>query len=294
MHRRQAFTLVELLAVIAIIALLSAIIFPVFARAKDNANRSADISSLNELRTSLQLYRQDNGGYPPALLGYVSRYTSGPLNGQIVPADALTGALFPKRVRSVETFRPRPLRKAANLITTAVWPNAYTVNQGSSPQVDTNGDNQVTNLDDIAGARQAYGPATTVALLKSQPVSASNPAAEFYQLSGYDVAQNPPGIGVASNRWELRYTLFWTNFAIGAGSSGYGVGSALDDPRQLGYNDPSENTVITWNSYYRDFEPSGTDRVPTRVKRDIVLFLGGSAHPYESRQINDNSWRILP
>lgn len=294
MNRKHAFTLVELLAVIAIIALLSAIIFPVFARAKDNANRSGDISSMNELRTALQLYRQDNGGYPPALLGYVNRYTSGPLNGQIMPAGAITAALFPKRVGSLDTFRPRPLRAAPNLTTTSVWPNQDIRAIGGGAVVDTNGDNQITTADDTAGARQAYGPANIVAVNKSQPFNAAtNPAAEFYQVSGYDVAQNPKGIGVGSDRWELRYTLFWTNYAIGQGA-GYGAGSALDDPRQLGYIDPSENTVITWNSFYRDWEPSGVNRVPQRSKRDIVLFLGGAARPFDSRQVWDYSWRITP
>lgn len=293
MKRRHAFTLVELLAVIAIIAMLSAIIFPVFARARDNANRSGDLSSLNELRTSLQLYRQDYGGYPPALLGFVDRYTSGPLIGQVVPAEQITSALYPKRVRSLETFRPRPVRVAPNAITNAVWPLADARAVGSAPVVDTNGDNQVTNADDVLGARQAYTNTDSVAVNRSIPLGAGNPAAEFYQMSGYDVAQNPKNIGVRSDQWELRYTLFWSNFAIGQGA-GFGSGSAFDDPRQLGYSDPPESTVITWNSYYRDFEAAGVNRVPQRVNRDIVLFLGGAARPYDSRKVWDYAWRATP
>ena len=69
MKKKQAFTLIELLTVISIIAILSAIIVPVFARAKVNANRSADITSMNEIRTAIQLYRVDQGAYPPAILG---------------------------------------------------------------------------------------------------------------------------------------------------------------------------------------------------------------------------------
>ncbi|MES1228069.1 MAG: prepilin-type N-terminal cleavage/methylation domain-containing protein, partial [Armatimonadota bacterium] len=68
MATRLAFTLVELLTVIAIIGLLAAITFPVYSRVKDSANRSGDTTKMNQLRTAIQLYAVDQGGYPPALL----------------------------------------------------------------------------------------------------------------------------------------------------------------------------------------------------------------------------------
>lgn len=293
MKRCRGFTLVELLAVIAIIAILSAIIFPVFARARDNANRAGDLGALNELRSALQLYRVDNGAFPPALLGYATRYGSGPLSGQVIPANAVSGFLFPKRVVSVETFRPRVLTRPQNAVTNAVWPNQDARPVGSAAQVDTNGDNQVTTADDTAGARQAYGPADQVAINPNFPVGPSNPAAEFYQISGYDVAQNPANIGAGANRWELRYTLFWSNFAIGQGA-GFGQGSPFDDPRQLGYVDPPDSTVITWNSYYREWEPAGTNRIPVRATRDMILTLGGGAKMFDSRRLWEAGWRNLP
>ncbi|MFX8668662.1 prepilin-type N-terminal cleavage/methylation domain-containing protein, partial [Acinetobacter baumannii] len=80
-------TLIELLTVIAIIALLAAITFPVFSRVKDSANRNADMSHMNTLRAAIQLYEADQNGYPPALLGFVTLYTSGPSAGNVVPAD---------------------------------------------------------------------------------------------------------------------------------------------------------------------------------------------------------------
>src|SRR5438105_6373533 len=92
--RRQAFTLVELLTVIAIITVLVAIAFPVFARAKISAMRSSDTSNMNSLRSALQLYRADQGGYPPGLLGYVTPYQVGVADpATVVPANLLRGAL---------------------------------------------------------------------------------------------------------------------------------------------------------------------------------------------------------
>jgi prepilin-type N-terminal cleavage/methylation domain-containing protein len=54
------FTLIELLVVIAIIAILAAILFPVFARAREKARQTTDISNLNQIGKALMMYSQDS------------------------------------------------------------------------------------------------------------------------------------------------------------------------------------------------------------------------------------------
>jgi prepilin-type N-terminal cleavage/methylation domain-containing protein len=291
--KTRAFTLIELLTVIAIIALLSAIIFPVFARVKLNAYKSGDMASMNSIRSSLQLYRDDQGGYPPQLLGYISPYDyqTGVI---VVPANQVRGAMFPKRIESLDTLKGSINRSGYDLLVPAIWPQADIRTSGTAPILDLNGDGTITVADDIAGARQLYGSnySGTAEYFLNDPAASPNinqststtdtVVGRFYGVSGYDVGPVKFTDGTTYN--ELHYTLFWTQFGVNAGS-------ATDDPRQLGYSDPPDTTVVTWSTFYRDYN---NNFLTNGGSKDLVLFLGGSARPIDSKQMSERAWRILP
>jgi prepilin-type N-terminal cleavage/methylation domain-containing protein/prepilin-type processing-associated H-X9-DG protein len=58
-HRRSGFTLIELLVVIAIIATLAAILFPVFAQAREKARQTACLSNMKQIGLGFLAYAQD-------------------------------------------------------------------------------------------------------------------------------------------------------------------------------------------------------------------------------------------
>ena len=71
---RRAFTLVELLTVIAIIAVLAAILFPVFARAKASAKQTTCLSNLRQIGSATALYMSDSDGIFPNALDPSDKY----------------------------------------------------------------------------------------------------------------------------------------------------------------------------------------------------------------------------
>ena len=83
------FTLIELLVVIAIIALLAAILFPVFGRARENARRNACLSNLKQWGLGMMQYNQDYDERFP-LMGYDDN-----ASGKILPENRWYNAVAP-------------------------------------------------------------------------------------------------------------------------------------------------------------------------------------------------------
>jgi prepilin-type N-terminal cleavage/methylation domain-containing protein/prepilin-type processing-associated H-X9-DG protein len=89
MRIRKGFTLIELLVVIAIIAILAAILFPVFAQAREKGRQTACLSNMRQIAQAIASYSSDYDGYYPRgiqgignvvyhLLDLIHPYVKGP------------------------------------------------------------------------------------------------------------------------------------------------------------------------------------------------------------------------
>ena len=86
---RKGFTLIELLVVIAIIAILAAMLFPVFARARESARKIQCLSNVKNIATATQMYLADYGRYwtsdtDPAAEEY---FSTAPGGGRSAPVE---------------------------------------------------------------------------------------------------------------------------------------------------------------------------------------------------------------
>ena len=170
---RRAFTLIELLVVIAIIAILAAILFPVFARARENGRRASCQSNLKQIGLGLIQYSQD---YDEVLIAdwYGSDTTAGPAASQPPGAAQISykwmDAAFPY-IKSEQVFTcpsatdkaAKPWHRAATLTAPSDDFGSYTITHGY-------GANQSTKtppvshplLGDLVGLARAETPATTI------------------------------------------------------------------------------------------------------------------------------------
>jgi prepilin-type N-terminal cleavage/methylation domain-containing protein/prepilin-type processing-associated H-X9-DG protein len=130
-QKRRGFTLIELLVVIAIIAILASILFPVFARARENARRSSCASNLKQIGLGIMQYTQDYDE-KMVLVGSVGGGCSTPWQDRVQPYTKSTQVFrCPSNThnKAADEVPCSSLNLSANYIANGTW---YAFNNSGS------------------------------------------------------------------------------------------------------------------------------------------------------------------
>jgi len=203
--RRSGFTLIELLVVIAIIAILAAILFPVFARAREAARATSCKSNLKQIATGFIMYSQDydevmppwrsnSGPFPGTGWTYVGAVSPYIKNG-LGPVDPNTGAATIGQVWSCPSTK-------AGLSTLS---NTYAYNYYS-----------LGGLNPVTGTPAGPAPFNTAEYALPAPLaSLQRPAETILIHDGPQLSRPPAGYAFAGNNPNANG--IWGSHQMGSG-----------------------------------------------------------------------------
>lgn len=224
LSRRSGFSLIELLTVIAIIAILAAIIFPVMSSVKEKARQNQCMTNLAQIQMGIQMFKQDNRKYP-ALLG-AEVETDG--SGQVKPFENCTDSkyLFKEYVKNFQLFHC-PSSKVTNSKDYAEYQPGL-----NAPNVKVYAyDSYDYGLFDLAGTRQG----DHMVYSNPQPHYVLSWAESVDAIANGNLKAYPPSEVSSSD----------------AGAA------QIDYERQLKFKTPPADTIVTWCSVHEGGDLSG-------------------------------------
>lgn len=200
----RAFTLIELLVVIAIIALLAAILFPVFARARENARRSSCLSNTKQMGLALMQYIQDSDERLPFLQEHAGTNPSCPQ-----PYTMTWRSLLMPYAKNKQIFMcPSNPNSKTGVLTTAYDQDpsigSFAISYSANLAViHANSNNACV----VVASTTPYSsvifdkPAQTIVIGESTTIQ---PEVMFIENPGYPIANyGKPEVVVGSNTWGL-------------------------------------------------------------------------------------------
>ncbi|BDI32971.1 hypothetical protein CCAX7_50220 [Capsulimonas corticalis] len=252
------FSLIELLVVIAIIALLAAIIFPVFATVRENGRQKTSLSNLHDISTKLEQYRLDHKTYPHSLFGEALPDTYPTIGATYAAMDKAYDVA--QAADAANVANPVPgYQSAVDQYFDGLYPeyirdvNAFT--DGNNPNNDYT---KVHSSDTIFLNTDGSIQTKTVA---------------FYTSDAYDSSPLILGTNKTDpNTYVTRYSSSWTGITSdGSPATGLTAKSPSEQPadvykRQLRWQNPPSSTYVASTSYHVPY-----------ANKVLVLWESGSA-----------------
>ena len=158
----KGFTLIELLVVIAIIAILAAILFPVFARARENARRSSCQSNIKQIGLGIMQYSQDYDEKLPSRVNFGAQKQSW---REVIQPYIKSTQLFacPSNTGNTGTTYPGYVALSAGGVPRSYAINGYGLNVAADQTV--TGGNAPTGNDGQAASLAAIGSVAQVIIV---------------------------------------------------------------------------------------------------------------------------------
>lgn len=239
---RRGFTMVEVLTVIAIIAILAAILFPVFGAVRKNVRESQCLGNMHSISQALTMYKDNWGTYPLVLDTVIT-----PLNGGFPIRP-----LFPQYLKSEEVLRcPINIYNKSDAGQQTFAANQLTAS-GQAVQWRSNG---------------IFFPVQACQQTPNGPIdwckAGTGQSASFPLRDSYDGGLVPNRL---TSQWQQHYMRDWTAAGLVQGAS-----LALDNRRQLKFRNPPADTVVTWCLNHADVAANGT----VTSGNVLVMFLDG-------------------
>lgn len=288
---RAGFTIIELLVVMAIIAILMAIAFPVIISVREGGNRTGCMENMRQIVQALKMYKEDWGVYPEALYGYVQP----PQNANLTPDQVdqfTTHFLYPTYIKRREDFRcPRSEFKVTEPADVHIPElGTHCLTQGT--YYFPNGQPSSAELQRLQGIY--YFPWDTYDLNLAPNVV---PDGLDCQSAQAPVLMNPP---FTDPTWkppltpEIHYRRQWLYPPAGQDT-------CLLSPRQLTCRTPSDQTVVTWclNHFSLLLDANGRYQ-PSPGAMALVAFLDGRVQSVPLERMitwdgaDGNTWQTHP
>lgn len=233
----HGFTLIELLVVIAIIAILIAIIFPVFSSVLENQRQATTMSNMKQISTALAQFKLDNHKAPDVLFGYA--YQGKDMKSALAAAQAAgTAAQY--------------------------FPGLYPtyIKQGAEDVfMDQNNPDSNKLGKMVAATVGILCPSPDAACTGKTNGTRATKTQMFYVADAQDISPQVTGTNaVNAANYVARYQSSWTDLSAAAQTA-----DVANYSRQLRFLNPPANTFVTCVTYH----------VP-RADKVLVLLEGGN------------------
>jgi prepilin-type N-terminal cleavage/methylation domain-containing protein len=293
----QGFTLIELLVVIAIIAILTAILLPVFASVREGSRQGVAISNMKDIQQKMAQFKLDNHRYPEVLFGYAVPGTT-MKTGLATAQKAGTAAayfpgLYPAYIKDADEFTD-PNNPVDPNSSPQITPTALAVNLIAPCSANTDETLTGATASNCTGA----GPGSVVGTTRN-----------FYLRDAFDSGPTVAGTNQVNTDFLTRYQLAREGTACTRDTSGAltnpvspaGCDSSLhisslpadaqptsDYLHQLRWQNPPAETVVALTSYH----VKNADKVLVLFESGAVKKMTGA--DFAAKEGAGSFWKITP